>query len=88
MKIYVVSACDWYISSEPIIGFFDSEDLAEECIANMDYPDGYGWTSYELNTIIPQDEPDDIPDDVDETNYDPYCGCDMYEICGSIDEGW
>lgn len=34
------------------------------------------------------DEPDDIPDDVDETNYDPYCGCDMYEICGSIDEGW
>ena len=28
----------------------------------------------------------DIPDDVDETNYDPYCGCDMYEICGSIDE--
>lgn len=21
-----------------------------------------------------------IPDDVDETNYDPYCGCDMYEV--------
>lgn len=32
--------------------------------------------------------PDDIPDDVDETNYDPYCGCDMFEICGSIDEEW
>ena len=31
---------------------------------------------------------DDIPDDVDETNYDPYCGCDMFEICGSIDEEW
>ena len=30
----------------------------------------------------------DIPDDVDETNYDPYCGCDMFEICGSIDEEW
>ena len=26
----------------------------------------------------------DIPDDVDETNYDPYCGCDMYEV----DEMW
>lgn len=25
-----------------------------------------------------------IPDDVDETNYDPYCGCDMYEV----DEVW
>lgn len=31
---------------------------------------------------------DDIPDDVDETNYDPWCGCDMFEICGSIDEEW
>ena len=30
----------------------------------------------------------DIPDDVDESNYDPYCGCDMFEICGSIDEEW
>jgi hypothetical protein len=27
---------------------------------------------------LEEDEPD-IPDDVDETNYDPYCGCDMYE---------
>ena len=26
----------------------------------------------------------DIPDDVDESNYDPYCGCDIYEI----DEMW
>ena len=26
----------------------------------------------------------DIPDDVDETNYDPYAGCDMYEV----DEMW
>lgn len=30
----------------------------------------------------------DIPDDVDESSYDPYCGCDMFEICGSIDEEW
>lgn len=34
------------------------------------------------------DENYEIPDDVDETNYDPYCGCDMFEICGSIDEEW
>ena len=25
------------------------------------------------------DEEPDIPDDVDETNYDPYSGCDIYE---------
>ena len=29
-----------------------------------------------------------IPDDADETNYDPWCGNDMFEICGSIDEEW
>lgn len=29
----------------------------------------------------------DFPDDVDETNYDPYMGCDFFEDCG-IDEGW
>lgn len=32
---------------------------------------------------IPDDDYD-IPDDVDETNYDPYSGCDMYEV----DEMW
>lgn len=31
-----------------------------------------------------EEEETDIPDDVDETNYDPYCGCDMYEV----DEAW
>ena len=35
-----------------------------------------------------EDENSDIPDDVDESNYDPCCGCDMFEICGSIDEEW
>ena len=39
-------------------------------------------------TFAGTDEFEDIPDDVDETNYDPYCGCDMFEICGSIDEEW
>lgn len=26
-----------------------------------------------------EDEEPDFPDDVDETNYDPYAGCDIYE---------
>ena len=34
-----------------------------------------------------EDEKPDIPDDVDETNYDPYMGCDSYDDY-SIDEGW
>ena len=46
-------------------------------LAQIYYNDTYDW-----------DETDDIIDDVDETNYDPYCGCDMFEICGSIDKEW
>ena len=50
--------------------------FAAECFANdMMYFDGENEDYY-------------IPDNVDETNYDPYCGCDMFEICGSIDEEW
>lgn len=30
-------------------------------------------------------EDEDFYDDVDETNYDPYLGCDFYD-CGSYDE--
>ena len=41
-----------------------------------------------IDEVEDEDENFDIPDDVDETNYDPYCGCDMFEICGSIDEEW
>ncbi len=32
-----------------------------------------------------EDDLVDVDDDVDETNYDPYCGCDMFDI---IDEVW
>lgn len=28
-----------------------------------------------------------IPDDIDESNYDPYMGCDFFESC-DIDEAW
>ena len=34
-----------------------------------------------------EEEDYDFPDDVDETNYDPYMGCDFYETC-NCDEGW
>ena len=26
-----------------------------------------------------------VPDDVDETNYDPYCGCEVYDTDNSMD---
>ena len=32
-------------------------------------------------------EEDYFPDDVDESNYDPYTGCDMYEV-EPMDFGW
>lgn len=34
-----------------------------------------------------EEEDYDFPDDVDETNYDPYMGCDCFETC-DCDEGW
>ncbi len=30
-------------------------------------------------------EDDDFDDDVDESNYDPYLGCDIYDSCESFD---
>ena len=40
-------------------------------------------------TFAGTDEFDAIypPDDVDESNYNPYTGCDEYE-CTPLDEGW
>lgn len=41
-----------------------------------------------LNMFEDVEEEDyDFPDDVDETNYDPYMGCDFFETC-DCDEGW
>lgn len=34
------------------------------------------------------DEDDYIPDDVDETNYDPFCGCDVFDYYSDIDRDW
>ena len=60
--------------------------LNQECIIDtVEYDEETNTVSFYGMEIFK--EPD-IPDDVDETNYDPYCGCDMFEICGSIDEEW
>lgn len=34
-----------------------------------------------------EDDSNDIPDDVDESNYNPYTGCDEYEV-EPFDEEW
>ena len=36
-------------------------------------------------TFAGTDEFGDIPGDVDETNYDPYAGCEVYETDNSMD---
>lgn len=56
--------------------------LNRYCVINtVEYNDATNTISFYGDDIF--EEPD-IPDDVDETNYDPYCGCDMYEV----DEMW
>lgn len=50
-------------------------------VDGVDYDEKTNTISFYGGDIF--EEPD-IPDDVDESNYDPYCGCDMYEV----DEMW
>ena len=52
-------------------------------IDSIDYDEETNTISFYGEDIF--EEPD-IPDDVDESNYDPYMGCDYYE-CDPI-EGW
>lgn len=42
------------------------------------------YDDYNNTVTFATDEFEDIPDYDDETNYDPYCGCDIFEI----DEVW
>lgn len=39
-----------------------------------------------IDNIEEEEEPY-FPDDVDESNYDPYMGCDFFDTC-DCDEGW
>lgn len=60
-----------------------------EIVEGIEYNNPQNVVYFWGNEIYdPEDDEDNIPDDVDETNYDPYCGCDMFEIYGSIDEEW
>ena len=58
-------------------------DWVETVTRNIteEYLNELGITEVEIED---DDEEFDIPDDVDETNYDPYAGCDIYEV----DEVW
>lgn len=44
-----------------------------------------GQAVTDLYDIEKDEDEDYFNDDVDETNYDPYLGCDFYD-CGSYDE--
>lgn len=71
---------------EDAIVVYHPETADKPYIVNgVNYNDATNTISFYGGDIFEfQDEESDIPDDVDETNYDPYCGCDMYEI----DEVW
>lgn len=50
----------------------------------IDYLDELG-----IDEVEEEDENFDIPDDVDESNYNPYTGCDEYDYENDIDlDGW
>ena len=72
-KIYVTCYRDENDIPEEDYGVLD--DYALDCLDHMDDADDDYWD-------------DGCPiDDVDESNYDPYAGCDMYEV-EPMDFGW
>lgn len=71
---------------EDAIVLGDSHLYQYNCIVDgVDYDNETNTISFYGGDLFEfENEEPDIPDDVDETNYDPYCGCDMYEV----DEMW
>ncbi len=69
-----ISAAIWDADTGEVYAVcgFDEDDIAEE-----DYP---VWDDDYWDDGCPVD-------DVDESNYDPYLGCDVYE-CEPMDFGW
>ena len=52
-----------------------------EVVEGIEYNDYQNIIYFWGNEIYdPEDYEDNIPDDVDETNYNPYMGCDDYEV--------
>ena len=47
-----------------------------------------GMSFYDIEDDTDPDWCDDWSDDVDETNYDPYLGCDFYDCAYENDWGW
>ena len=57
-----------------------------EVVEGIEYNDPQNVIYFWGNEIYdPKDYEEDIPDDVDETNYDPYAGCEVYETDNSMD---
>ena len=54
-------------------------------IDDVNYNDATNTISFYGRDIF--EEPK-IPDDVDETNYDPFCGCDVFDYYSVIDKDW
>ena len=62
---------------------FDDLDVRQQAISaaiwDADTGEVYATCNWDENDIPEEDYPS-WDDDVDESNYDPYAGCDMYEV--------
>ena len=75
-----------YIPEDAIVTYHPKTADKPYMVNGVDYNDATNIISFYGGDIFEfQDEEPNIPDDIDETNYDPYCGCDMFDI---IDEVW
>lgn len=71
------------LPSDAIVVYTPSRFIVDE-ITYDDFDNTVSFAGTREFNEAERDEPDYFPDNVNETNYDPYCGCDMFEN----DEVW
>lgn len=72
---------------EDAIVLGDSHLYQYNCIVDgVDYNDRTNTISFYGGDIFEFE--DEEPDDVNETNYDPYCGCNVFDYYSAIDKDW
>ena len=71
------------LPSDATVVYAADRFVADEVIYD-DYDNTVTFAGVREFGVEYEDDLVDVPDDVDESNYDPYAGCDMFEV----DEVW
>lgn len=78
-KVSVGTMVDFCLSHADVMEYTQDYAISDIALTDM--------TTGEVLWNLADDDRDDYNDDVDESNYDPYLGCDSYD-CEPFDGGW